>query len=362
MAASFRTRVTIDLAALRHNYQKVRQAAPHSKIMAAVKANGYGHGMVKVAQALADADAFAVATVAEALTLQRANIPQPVVILEGFIDLDELACAIEQNFICVLHSAYQLELLEKWQQLESHGTLALQVWIKLDTGMHRLGFPLTGVDLLQQRLERIAGVQLIGWMSHFSDADDPSNPKTCQQIELFKQVTQNLPGERSLANSCGILGWPDAHLDWVRPGIMLYGSSPFIASSAEELDLRPVMHFVARVIAVNNLQKGDCVGYGSSWQCPEDMAVGVVSVGYGDGYPRHAGFGTPVLLNANKLPLIGRVSMDMITVDLRLQPSVKVGDEALLWGRGLSVDQVAECATTISYELLCGVTERAERE
>jgi len=359
MAGSCRAQVSIDLDALRHNFLQVRLAAPHSKIMAAVKANGYGHGMVKVAQALDDADAFAVATVAEALTLKQADISQPVVLLEGFIDVDELNRAMEQDLICVLHSPYQLDLLEKQS---SHYLKGLKVWVKLDSGMHRLGFPLDKVESVNRRLEMLTGVELIGWMSHFSDADDLNNPKTRQQIADFNQATQNLSGERSLANSGGILGWPDSHLDWVRPGIMLYGSSPFADKGADELDLKPVMHFAARVVTVNHLHKGDSIGYGSSWVCPEDMPVGVVSVGYGDGYPRHAAFGTPVLVNGEQVPLIGRVSMDMVTVDLRSQPNVTAGDEVMLWGCGLSVDRVADSATTISYELLCNVTQRVARE
>ncbi|MDH3355450.1 MAG: alanine racemase, partial [Chromatiales bacterium] len=319
------------------------------------KANAYGHGMVKVAQALDEADAFAVATLGEALTLKQAKISQPIVILGGFIDLDELATVVEQGIICVLHSAYQLDLLEE------QPPAGLKVWIKLDSGMHRLGFPLEEVERVKNRLEKLDGIEVCGWMSHFSDADDTQNSKTQRQIDAFQQATQDLAGEYSLANSGGILGWKHSHLDWVRPGIMLYGSSPFADKTAEELDLRPVMHFESRIMAINDLQKGDCIGYGSSWKCPEDMAVGVVSVGYGDGYPRHAVSGTSVLVNGELVSLIGRVSMDMITVDLRSQPDAKVGDSVVLWGRGLMVDSVAKGATTISYELLCNVTQRVLR-
>ncbi|MCW8826545.1 MAG: alanine racemase [Gammaproteobacteria bacterium] len=356
MAGGCRAQLSIDLEALRHNFQQVRQAAPASKIMAAVKANGYGHGMVKVAQALTEADAFAVATVAEALTLKRAKISQPIVILEGFLDLEELNLAVEEGFICVIHSPYQLELMENKLQGE------LKVWVKIDSGMHRLGFPLSRVESVNSRLAKMENVELIGWMSHFSDADDLNNPKTDRQIDDFSRATAGLKGERSLANSGGILGWPDSHLDWVRPGIMLYGSSPFANKSAEELGLRPVMHFTAKIITVNRCQQGDSVGYGSSWQCPEDMAVGVVSVGYGDGYPRHAAFGTPLLVNGGEYPLIGRVSMDMVTIDLRSNPDLKTGDEVVLWGGGLPVDRIAASATTISYELFCGVTQRVVRK
>ena len=353
--AGSRAKITIDLDALRHNFRQVRKAAPNSKVMAAVKANAYGHGMVKVAQALDEADAFAVATVAEALTLKQENIPQPIVILEGFLDVEELATAVEQNLICVLHSSYQLDLLEEQRPV------GLEVWIKLDSGMHRLGFPLSEAEAVKSRLQRLGGIEVIGWMSHFSDADDLANNKTQQQIDDFNRAITDLGGKRSLANSGGILGWLESHQDWVRPGIMLYGSSPFADKTAEELDLRPVMHFSAKIMALNHLHRGDCIGYGSSWECPEDMPVGIISVGYGDGYPRHAGFGTPVLLNGELVPLIGRVSMDMISVDLRSQPNIKTGAEVVLWGSGLSVDLVAASASSISYELLCGVTQRVER-
>ena len=359
MAGSYRAKIAIDLDALRHNFQQVRKAAPNSKVMAAVKANGYGHGMVKVAQALDDADAFAVATVAEGLTLKQAGICQPVVILEGFFDSAELITAVEQRLICVLHSHYQLDILEKQSEQLRHG---LKVWIKLDSGMHRLGFPLSDVAMVKSRLQQLHGIAVVGWMSHFSDADDLTNPKTQEQIDAFNRVTAGLEGERSLANSGGILGWPDSHQGWVRPGIMLYGSSPFADKTAKELDLRPDMHFSAQIITVNHYRKGDCIGYGSSWRCPEDMPVGVVSVGYGDGYPRHAAFGTPVLVNGLQVPLIGRVSMDMITVDLRSQPNLTAGDEVVLWGDGLSADRVAERATTISYELFCTITQRVTRD
>lgn len=354
--AGSRAKITIDLDALRHNFQQVRKAAPNSKVMAAVKANAYGHGMVKVAQALDEADAFAVATVAEALTLKQANIPQPIVILEGFLDFEELTTAVEQNLICVLHSAYQLDLLEK------NPASALKIWIKLDSGMHRLGFPLREVEVVRARLQRLDGIEVIGWMSHFSDADDLANHKTQQQIDDFNRATAALEGERSLANSGGILGWPESHQDWVRPGIMLYGSSPFANKTAKQLELRPVMHFSAKIVTANYCRKGDKIGYGSSWECPEDMPVGVISVGYGDGYPRHAVFATPVMVNGREVPLIGRVSMDMITVDLRSQPNITAGDEVVLWGGGLSVDRVASDASTISYDLLCGITQRVERE
>ncbi len=347
--------VSIDLDALRYNFQKVRRVAPNSKIMAVVKANGYGHGMIKVAQALSEADAFAVSTLSEALVLKQAHISQPVVILEGFLDSEELNTTVEQQFISTVHSAYQLDLIEK------SGLSGIKIWIKLDSGMHRLGFPLTEVQAIKGRLEQIDGVEIIGWMSQFSDADDLSNPKTQRQIDDFLQATNGLGGQRSLANSGGILGWPEAHQDWVRPGIMLYGASPFANRVASQLDLRAVMQFSARIMTVNHFHKGDRIGYGSSWTCPEDMPVGLVSAGYGDGYPRHASIGTPVLINHRVVPVIGRISMDMIMIDLRGQPDVTVGDRVILWGGNLPVDKVADSATTIPNELLCGVTQRVDR-
>lgn len=348
-----RTEVSLDLAALRHNLHTLRKAAPESRVMAAIKANGYGHGLERVARTLSDVDALGVACLEEAISLREAGITTPITLLEGFFHADELPLICQHNLDVVIHHVQQIEVLER-QILSA----PLKVWLKVDSGMHRLGIPAADTSALWQRLAAIQGVEVRALMTHLASADDLNDGATARQLALFSEVTKGLPGERTIANSAGLLGWPASHADYNRPGIALYGVSPFINGRGAEYDLRPVMTLRSELIAVNRLKKGDAIGYGGSWSCPEDMAVGVVAVGYGDGYPRHAVSGTPVLLNGERVPLVGRVSMDMISVDLRRQPEAQMGDEVVLWGEGLPVEEIAEYAATIPYELLCGVTGR----
>lgn len=347
----------IDLTALRHNLSRVRALVPDGKILAVIKADAYGHGIVRAAQALADADAFAVARLCEAEALRAAGIKKTVVVLEGFLCMHELERMAELACEAVVHSDHQIELLEQARLADP-----IKVWIKIDTGMSRLGFEFERAESLWQRLgvcENVAGMRL---MSHFANADDSAHERNAAQIALFEAACASFPGEKSLANSGAILGLPDSHLDWVRPGIMLYGVSPLLDKAAEELDLLPVMRLRSRLIAVNQQLAGAAVGYGGEWVCPEDMPVGVVAIGYGDGYPRHAISGTPVLVNGKRVHTIGRVSMDMICVDLREAADAKIGDEVILWGSpDLPVEEVAERAATIGYQLLCGVTPRVPR-
>lgn len=343
----------IDLAALRHNLDRVRGAAPGRRIMAIIKANAYGHGMVRVANALSDVDAFAVARLEEALQLRQAGVVTPIVLLEGFLETNELNEITAHNLQVVIHHEYQVQVLER-------ARLAKPViaWLKIDTGMHRLGVRVEQAVALWQRLQRCSAVSELRLMTHLASADDRSSEQTEQQLEAFRHVISGMQGAMSIANSAGILGWPRSHGDWVRPGIMLYGVSPFMAGKGEEEGLQPVMTLRSCLIAINQARQGDAIGYGASWVCPEDMPVGVIACGYGDGYPRHAVPGTPVLVNGERVPLIGRVSMDMICVDLRQQPRADVGDPIVLWGKGLPVEEVAMRASTIPYELLCGVTGR----
>ena len=359
----------VNLSALNSNLERVRQAAPDSRVVAVIKANGYGHGMVRVANALTDADAFAVASIDEALELRQAGITQPILLLEGFFTVDELTLIQQHQLSIVLHHNEQLQTIEAlatMQELDERKPLS--VWLKLDTGMHRLGF---APERLVELVERLHHCRLVDRpitvMTHLANADDRQDPMTESQLTVFKQHINELPEDTdvsiSIANSAGILAWPSAlgfkkHDQWVRPGIMLYGVSPFIDGSAQEDGLKPVMTLRSRLIAIKMLRAGDTVGYGGSWQCPEDMAIGVVAIGYGDGYPRSAPSGTPVLINGQRLPLVGRVSMDMITIDLRQQEHVAVGDEVILWGEGLPVEEIAARAGTIAYELLCGITRR----
>ncbi len=324
---------------------------------AAVKAEGYGHGLVRVAKTL-DADAFAVACIEEALTLREAGIDRPILLLEGIFEAKELVPCARRGLEIAIHHLEQVRMLEQ-ARLEQ----PLRVWLKIDTGMHRLGLKPERVSTVWQQLRDCPAVRPdIGLMSHLARADERDCDYTVRQHETFEVAAAGLPGERSLANSAGILGWPQTHFDWVRPGIMLYGASPFVDSFAPDEDLRPVMTLSTRLIAINRLRKGEPVGYGGTWACPEDMDVGVAAVGYGDGYPRHAPSGTPVLLNGREAALIGRVSMDMITLDLRQHPEARIGDPVVLWGEGLPVERIAQLAGTISYTLLCGVTARVKRE
>ncbi len=346
---------TIDLGALRHNLQQVGTFAPGTNIMAAVKANAYGHGAIPCAKALAQADALAVASMAEALELRQAGVDKPIVLLGGVLNSDELEEAADHGLQLVVHDDFQLKLLE---QAKPSGRI--RVWGKLDTGMHRLGFLPEQVRQVHGRLRALPSVELQGWMTHFASADALDLPVTTRQIEVFNQALKGLPGRRSLANSAGIVAWPDSHADWVRPGIMLYGASPVQGRAASELGLKPVMTLRARVLSIRELPAAEPVGYGGTWTTPEPMRVAVLAIGYADGYPRHAPNGTPVLVNGCRVPLVGRVSMDMITVDLRGLDTVHEGDEAVLWGQGLPADEVALAAGTIAYELFCQVGRRVE--
>lgn len=346
----------INLSALRLNLQRVRQAAPGTRVVAVVKANGYGHGIVRVARALDGADAFAVASIDEALELRSAGISQCIVLLEGIFEAAELPLVQQERLDVVVHHAGQLQLLER-ARLDA--ARPLRIWVKLDTGMHRLGFPPANFSSVLRRLRQCAGLAPeIILMTHLASADERNSHVTAQQIACFETHTHAQHCTRSMANSAGILGWPATHYDWVRAGLILYGISPFPETQAAQEGLQPVMTIKSRLIAVNHCKQGDSIGYGGTWTCPQDMPVGVVAFGYGDGYPRHATNGTPVLLNGQRVALVGRVSMDMITVDLRSQPQAQVGDPVVLWGQGLPVEEIAQCAGTIPYELVCGITQR----
>lgn len=348
------TQITINLSALRNNLGEVRKMAPNSAVMAMVKSNAYGHGIERIAEALPDVEAFGVASLEEGLHLRSAGIKNAIVLMEGLFDSAELAKAIAHQFTLIVHHMDQVKMLEK-----STLNKSLFVWLKIDTGMHRLGFQPQDVLSVYTRLMNCSAVKKpIGLMTHFAESDSLDRTFTLQQIDLFNSVTKNLVGPRSLSNSGGVLAWPSAHADWVRPGIMLYGASPFPGHKGVEHHLHPVMSLSSELIAIHHLTKGARVGYGGIWSCPEDMRIGVVGIGYGDGYPRHAKNGTPVLVNNQPCPLAGRVAMDMLAVDLRTQPNAKVGDPVLLWGPGLPVEVVAEHSETNSYELLTRITQR----
>ena len=349
-----RPEALIDLAAARHNLNCARTAAPCSRVIAVIKSNAYGHGMLRIAQALDEADAFGLSRMEEAVRLRQAGFEQRLIVLEGFFGSDELEAASHYQVELAVNGWEQLLLLEK-SQLQQQVTC----WLKVDTGMHRLGFPPAEAARAHRSLENCISVRPpIRLMTHLANADDLQDSATDCQMQLFLPLISQLGGEISIANSAALLGWPQTHYDWVRPGIMLYGASPLLGGTGEKHELKPVMTLSSRLIAVNQCQSGDRVGYGGGWRCPEPMPVGVVAIGYGDGYPRHAPSGTPLLVNGSRVPLIGRVSMDMVTVDLRSQPQAKVGDPVILWGRGLPVEVIAQAAGTISYELLCSVFQR----
>lgn len=349
-----RVTATIDLTAVQHNLRQVRRHAPDSKVMAAVKADAYGHGAVQVSRALevAGVDCLAVACMEEAQVLLEAHVRAPIALLEGVISSDEAALAAYENLHIVVHDFWQIELLEAMPAASN-----IAVWFKLDSGMHRLGFPLDAVPRLREVLRRRPKWRFQGWMTHLARADETDSGATLEQIRLFDQALEGVPGPRSIANSAGLLAWPQARRDWVRPGLALYGASPIEDRSAQDLGLRPALRLVSRLLAVRTYPKGSAIGYGGTYVCPEDMPVGVVAVGYADGVPRCLR-DAPVLVRGKRAPLVGRVSMDMISVDLRGIEGARVDDPVVVWGDSLPAEEVARHAGTIVYELLCGLTNR----
>lgn len=346
---------TIDLEALRHNLGVVRQRAPNSRIMAVIKANAYGHGLIAVAKALEGADAFAVARVDEGLALRKAGIHGDVVLLEGVFDRAQLEAAASANFAIVVHEREQIELLRASGSLRR-----FKVWLKLDSGMNRLGFKPQEFSAAHAALSALGSVaRPIGLFTHLSSADEPRANTTAEQVALFESLTGKLKGERSIENSAGILAFPESQADWVRPGLLLYGVSPFVGSTGPDFDLKPVMTLRSHVIAIKDLAVGEHVGYGGSWVAARATKLAIAAIGYGDGYPRNLPAKTPVLVNGERAGLAGRVSMDMIGVDITdLKDEVKLGDPVVLWGEGLPVEEIATWAQTIPYELLCGISQR----
>ncbi len=350
-----RVTATVDLAALTDNLRAIRQLAPRSRVMAAVKADAYGHGAVPVARALeaGGVDALAVACLEEAMTLRQAHIQTPIALLEGIISAEEAALAVYERLHIVVHDHWQIALLEQLPE-----SARLTVWFKIDTGMHRLGFPVEDVPRLCETLVRHPGWSFAGWITHLACADEPENPFTPLQLSRFETALKGVPGARSIANSAGLLGWPQTRVDWVRPGLALYGCSPLPHVSTQALGLRPAMRLEARIIAIREYPAGDGIGYGLRYRNVDATRIAVVSVGYADGMHRAFVDGTPVLIRGRRAYLAGRVSMDMITVDLRDVPDAAVGDAVLLWGPGLPAEEVATRADTVAYELFCGLTGR----
>ncbi len=358
----------IDTAALTHNVNVIRQYAADQDIWIMVKANAYGHGILPVAEALAPVvTGFGVARIDEALLLSQQKITKPILLLEGYFSLAELEQTAQCQFQTVVHSIEQLALIEQYnaQQksagLDNGSTAPISVWVKIDTGMHRLGFLPEQISEVIERLSLCECVaKPLNFMSHFSSADEKDGDFTKAQISLFEQLTKGFIGKKSIAASSGCFNWPTSHYDAVRPGISVYGISPMEALNGQELGLKPVMTMTSSLIAVRDVAKGGKVGYGANWQAKTDTRLGVVAMGYGDGYPRLAPTGTPMLVNGRKVPIVGRVSMDMITVDLGPNATDKVGDEVILWGEGLPVEEVARHIGTIGYELVTQIMPRVK--
>ena len=345
----------INIDALQQNFAHIQKIAPKSKILAVLKANAYGHGLLAVAEQLKAAGAFGVARIDEALMLRAGGIVKPIVLLEGFFHADELPQIVASNLQVVVHHSSQVEAL-----LAAELEAPVHVWLKIDSGMHRLGiYPAEFQQVYQQLMASPNVLKPLRLMTHFACADEPDNPATKRQLALFSTLIQGCEGELSIANSAGVLAWPESHGDWVRPGLALYGVSPMVAGRSKQHALRPVMTFSSSVIAVRDVKKGDAVGYGASWTAPTDTRLAVVAIGYGDGYPRNAPSGTPVLINGKRYPIVGRVSMDMTTVDIG-QHEVNIGDQVILWGEALAVEEIAELVQTIPYELLCNITSRVQ--
>jgi alanine racemase len=344
-------RARISLSALTHNFAVAKCHAPHAKTLAVIKANGYGHGMLRVAQAFREAEGFAVLALEEALALRDAGYGHPILLLEGFFDASELPALAANRITTVVHSEWQVAALEQAAPAQPMG-----VFLKFNSGMNRLGFKADCVPGVLDRLRRCASVGDITLMSHFATADEPMGIawQSGAVARLHKEL--GLPG--SFANSAAVLRFPEIHADWVRPGIMLYGSSPFADQAAESLGLKPVMTLESRLIAVQELPPGDRLGYGALFQAEQTTRVGIVACGYADGYPRHAPTGTPILVNGQRTRTLGRVSMDMLFADITHIPGADVGSPVVLWGEGMPVDEVAAAADTISYELLCALAAR----
>lgn len=342
------SRAIIDLDALRHNYLSARRLHG-GRALATLKANAYGHGAEACARALAPiADGFAVAFLDEALALRRAGITTPILLLEGCFSAEELREAHAHGFWVAVHQESQLHALET---APAHAQ-GMHVWLKLNSGMNRAGFALRDAGALHARLRSARAVDRITVMSHFARADEPGSVATAKQIQAFDEATADLAGERSLANSAALLAWPEARRDWARPGILLYGADPL---PGEGHGLLPVMTLQSEVFAVRDLKAGDPLGYGARFVAEKPMRIGLVAVGYADGYPRTVPNGTPVAVGGHASRIVGRVSMDMLTVDLTELPSEGVGSTVELWGKSVPINRIASAAGTIAYELLCHV-------
>lgn len=358
---SFGARAHVRLDALKANFKLLSSQVPGARVMAAVKANAYGHGIVEVSKALPNADALAVARLIEAESLRTAGIRNSIVLMGGVTTADELERAAELSCDLVVHTPLQIDLLERKR------VSPLKIWLKIDTGMHRLGFDIEDVPAAIKRLEHVAGD--LGLMTHLANADDTTDPMSGRQFERLMTIAEGFHGDLSIANSAALLGWAESLTSiratgkdastWIRPGISLYGISPLKGRTAQELGLEPVMNFDTTLLAVRRVPAGEAVGYGGRWTASEDTVIGIAAAGYGDGYSRFLPSNTPVLVNGRRVPLAGVISMDLLAVDLGPRAEDKVGDPVRLWGEGLPVEEVASHADTTAYPLVTGVQQRA---
>lgn len=340
----------IDLSALKNNLRVARRHTS-SRIMAVIKANAYGHGLLRIAGALEDAEGIALLDIQDAIRLRDAGNRQTILLLEGFFAAEDLPLIAEYDLATVIHSAQQLDWLDAYPRKN-----ALQVWLKINSGMNRLGFLPQEIPAVMERLKSHRAVREVTLMTHFSHADEAAGVSS--QLEEFSGLTSVYRAPRSMANSAALLRYPSTHGEWVRPGIMLYGASPFADVSAQQLGLQPVMTLTSEIISVREIRAGEHIGYAGLFRAERSMRIGTVACGYADGYPRHAPTGTPVLVNGQRTQTLGRVSMDMLGVDLSDVKDAQVGSRVTLWGEGMPVEEVARAAGTISYELLCALTAR----
>jgi len=344
---------TIDLAALAHNLSVVRRHAPAARVLAVVKANAYGHGIARAARALAAADGFGLVELDSAVRLRELGYTQRILLLEGAFEAAELPVLVRYGIATVVHCREQIEMLKSLP-----GGASVDVFVKLNTGMNRLGFEPAALAAALADLRRQPSVGELTLMTHFASADEPRGVRW--QMEVLERAAADIALRRSLANSAAILRYPDTHADWVRPGIMLYGCSPFAEGTAADLGLKPVMTLESRVIAVQLMKRGATLGYGALFQAERDTRVAVIACGYADGYPRHAPTGTPVMVEGRLTRTLGRVSMDMLCADISDIPEAGPGSRAVLWGEGVPVEHVAAAAGTVGYQLLCALAPRVQ--
>lgn len=339
---------------MENNLQVARRATA-SRLMSVIKADGYGHGLLHAAEAFAETDGYALLDIQDAVRLREAGFRRPLLLLEGFFGAEELPVIAEYDLSCVIHNAAQIAMLDAYPGNGTPGSRKLDVWLKVNSGMNRLGFMPQQVAQTMEQLRRHRAVRDITLMTHFANADEARG--VAEPLALFNDIAAPYRAARSLANSAALLRYPETHGDWARPGIMLYGASPFADVSAQQLGLKPAMTLSSRIIATQQLRAGDEVGYGALFRAEHAMRIGVVACGYADGYPRIA-MNAPILVDGQRTRTLGRVSMDMLYVDLSALPQAEVGSRVVLWGEGMPIEEVARAAATVSYELMCALTSR----